>query len=565
MAAKHLSMAEELLNVVTEPFTKVLCLLHDSRTITIENFKRQHTELMKYHQLDSSILLTPDKKHPTTIGIFEVYRKKTGLNAAELKEMLIDWMCDKLTNCMAIALNQSKQTFAEWLQRITLKDDFVPDELTIYCLSHFLNIHTLVYTSNFCWSTLMNQFKFDKDELYEKSDIKLVYVGHNMYAELKHIRQPRPQLTHTVSTTPPGADNTKKRSSAGRCGRKVTNRGDKPRSKQGRKSTPPPLPPPPVPRPSRRNRCNINYLQLNDGLEKPAVTSPKTKKKKPYSPPPRAGPSASRQAANKKNRNKLDLKLLMEKTPDTEKLPDIVSNSEQQETFNAVTDNQTTTSREADSTLATNDGNGEFNGVTKTPLSNFSTPVTPVNTELLLETIALVTPENAEVLPETVLDTNDTITPALVGHDTATTTDEEEAAEALLALCNLPDMDDEEDGSDDNANLMPIGGPSMSININPVEVKLGADDVNQAIQQLPQESRFEASTDTLQSSAKGQIVGTDPQTSAQQEDSAPNKPVDSNSPPNLPTKGTLKVKNYGLKKSRQTKRIYRCQKCGCKE
>ena len=152
MAAKHLSMAEELLNAITEPFTKV-CLLHDSRTITIKNFKRQHTELMKHHWLDSSILQTADKKHPTTTGIFEVYGKKTGLNAVELKEMLIDWMCDKhteLTNCMAIALNQSKQTFAEWLQCVMLKDDFVPDGLTIYCLSHFLNIHTLVYTSNFC-------------------------------------------------------------------------------------------------------------------------------------------------------------------------------------------------------------------------------------------------------------------------------------------------------------------------------------------------------------------------------------------------------------------------------
>ena len=63
---------------------------------------------------------------------------------------------------------------------------------------------------------------------------------------------------------------------------------------------------------------------------KPVVTSPKTKKKKPYSPPPRAGPSASRQAANKKNCNKLYLELLTENTPDTEKLPDLVSNSEQQ-------------------------------------------------------------------------------------------------------------------------------------------------------------------------------------------------------------------------------------------
>ena len=145
---------------------------------------------------------------------------------------------------MAIALNQSSQTFTEWLQHITLKDDFVPDELTIYCLSHFLNVHTLVYTSNFCWSTLINQFKYDNDELYKKSDIKLVYVGHHMFAKLKHIRQPNPQPTPTVPTTSPGTDKAKKRMASGRCGQKVTNRGDKPRSKQNRKSTPLPLPPP---------------------------------------------------------------------------------------------------------------------------------------------------------------------------------------------------------------------------------------------------------------------------------------------------------------------------------
>ena len=338
-------MAEELLNAVTEPHTKVLCLLHDSRIISVDNFKRQHAELMKHHWIDSSILQTSDKQHPTTTGIFEVYGKKTGLNVTELKELLIDWMCDKrmeLSNCMAIALNQSKQTFTEWLQRITLNEEFVPDELTIYCLSRFLNIHTLVYTSNFCWSTLINQFKYDDDELYKKSDIRLVYVGHHMFAELKHIRQPKPQPTPTTPTTSPGTDKARKRMSSGRRGKKVTNRGDKPQSKQSRKpTTPPSLPPPPTPRPSRRSRRNIDYLQLNDGLEEPVVTSPKSRKKKPYSPPPRAGPSASRQAASRNKCNKLDLEQLMENTPDGNKLPDLVVNREPLETLNAITNDQT--------------------------------------------------------------------------------------------------------------------------------------------------------------------------------------------------------------------------------
>ena len=285
------------------------------------------------------------------------------------------------------------------------------------------------------------------------------------------------------------------------------------------------------------------------------MTSPKTKKKKPYSPPPRAEPSASRQAANKNKCNKLDLELLMENTPDANKLPDLVLNQEQWETLNAITDNQMTTSLETDNFLSRNEANAEFKGVTNTLSTNLSTQVTPENTELQSETIALVTPENTELMHDTVHDTNDTITPTPVGHDTATTTDEEEAAEALLALSDLPDVDDEEHDSDDNANLMPIGGPSMSIDVNPVEVKLGADDNNHAIEQLPRESRLEAVPQTSQPSDKGDFIDTDPQSSAQQE----------NSPPNSLTKGTLKVKNYDLKKLRQSNRTYRCQKCGRKE
>ena len=292
MASKHLSMAEELLNAVTEPHTKVLCLLHDSRITSIDNFKRQHTELMKHHWIDSNILQTSDKQHPTPTGIFEAFGKKTGQNASEPKELLIDWMCDngtELSNCMSIALNQSKQSFTKWLQRITLNDDFIPDELTIYCLSQFLNIHTLVYISDFCWSTLLNQFKYDDEELYIRSDIRLIYVGHHMFAELQHIRQPKPSLMSAPPSTPPNTNKTRKHAASGNRIKKVTSRGDRPWSKQSkRRTTPPSLPPPPTPWPSQRSKQNIDYLQLNDGLEEPAVTSPKSIKRKKYSPPPRA-------------------------------------------------------------------------------------------------------------------------------------------------------------------------------------------------------------------------------------------------------------------------------------
>ena len=69
----------------------------------------------------------------------------------------------------------------------------------------------------------------------------------------------------------------------------------------------------------------------------------------------------------------------MENTPDTEKLPDLVSNLEQQETFNAVTDTHTSTSPVSDSALTMNAENGEFNGITKTTFLDTVTPVAPEN------------------------------------------------------------------------------------------------------------------------------------------------------------------------------------------
>ena len=185
---------------------------------------------------------------------------------------------------MAIALTQSKLSFVEWLQKVTLNKKFVPDDLTIYCLSRFLNVHILVYTKDFCWSTLLKQFKMDEDELYSKSDIRLVYVGHDMYVELKHIRQPKPKQPQpaTPSITLPETKINKKSTKS-----KVTNRGDKPHSKPGKKLT---LPPPLEPRPPRRNHRRIDYLQLNDGLEEPELTPVKSKRHKPNSPPPAMDP-----------------------------------------------------------------------------------------------------------------------------------------------------------------------------------------------------------------------------------------------------------------------------------
>ena len=84
-----------------------------------------------------------------------------------------------------------------------------------------------------------------EEELHAKSDIKLVYVGRDMYVELKHIRQPRPQPPPGPVT--PSSDLSDKKitkTNTKSHKKKVTNRGDKPHSKPPKKPT---LPSPPEP------------------------------------------------------------------------------------------------------------------------------------------------------------------------------------------------------------------------------------------------------------------------------------------------------------------------------
>ena len=549
MAAKQISIAEELLNAVTpEPFTKVLCLLHDTRAVSTKNFKRKHPELMKHHWLDSTVLLSPDKSKPTCTGLFEIFGKLCSVNAVDMKEQLIDWICDNrvdLANCMSIALNQSKQSLTGWLQQIKMNDEFVLDELTLYCLARFTGHHALVYTNDFCWSTLLNQFRLSEDALYERSKVKLVYVGHHMFIELKDIRLPKPTPPVPAQTPKSVA----KKPKPNKRSKKVTSRGDKP--KHTKKSGEPirPVTPPP-PRPTRRNRKSIDYFELNDGLDEPVVEFPKQKKHKPYLPPPRAGPSTTRQAARKR-------KLCQDITEEM-KLPDLVSNTSTSDALNGRT--LTDPPRKCSRTQTLGQLNAPTNNLAVEQTRNDSiissnTPTSDVISE----------PEKTTVQPN--------VEP--IGHDTCTTTDEEDDIEALLALGELPDTSNTVDMQNDNEQLMPIGNFNTGIDINPVEIKLGTDDVAKAIAEIPVDHRFMPSVLNTKADASPAVENPnkDDSTSESESDQRPktppttNKDTTDNPVPDhtSPNKGTLKVTKYGLRKSHHKTRSYKCQNCGKRE
>ena len=160
-------------------------------------------------------------------------------------------------------------------------------------------------------------------------------------------------------------------------------------------------------------------------MEEPDTTPDKPKRQKIKSPPSRQGLSARRQAANKNKRDNQGKLAHQHPKLEIDKLPDLVVNSNKW---------------------------SEFTGVTST---------LDINTDQ--HSKSLVTPEKINIdIDDSV--SNSVPLPLPMGHDTATTTDEEEAAEALLTLGNALINDDLVQG-EDNATLMPIGKASTTVDI----------------------------------------------------------------------------------------------------
>ena len=59
--------------------------------------------------------------------------------------------------------------------------------MAIYCLSCLFKRHTIIFTSDYCWSTMENTITKTDQEVSEEIDVKLVYLGTCKYGEIKEI------------------------------------------------------------------------------------------------------------------------------------------------------------------------------------------------------------------------------------------------------------------------------------------------------------------------------------------------------------------------------------------
>ena len=202
-------------------------------------------------------------------------------------------------------LGHKNLSFDDWLEH-TVKDKNPADEIAIYCLARMYSRHVVIYTSSYCWSTLMRHFMYNEQEIHKHCDIRLILLGKFKYAHVRPIRlpfttipKPFPTNVKTEDVKPKIKDEPKgqrHRSKEGNVVNKITYRGQHLASKAinpnisssniinnySHVHNTRPTNSQPTKRSSKKplheSRWVIDYAMLNDGIDSDRSPSPKCKR-----------------------------------------------------------------------------------------------------------------------------------------------------------------------------------------------------------------------------------------------------------------------------------------------
>ena len=186
MACKT-TLTEEMFDLLKkEHFTKVLCGINPRIATTTEQCKSKYSSYLEGQWIDTSKMLTPlgDIKGNSVYDIFGRMYKMPG---SDVKWDVIDWMCDnrrELAANFSIPFRQQDLNITTWMQRVE-KDLSPVDEFVLYCIGQMYNKHIMVLTSQEPWSTMSRQFQMSTQDVYAKSDVRLIFMGPYKYAEIR--------------------------------------------------------------------------------------------------------------------------------------------------------------------------------------------------------------------------------------------------------------------------------------------------------------------------------------------------------------------------------------------
>ena len=202
-------------------------------------------------------------------------------------------MCDnhqQITSNISITLSNHERSYAEWFRYI--EDRSGPDELALYSLSRKHGIHTAVFNQSYVWTTFADHLQHSDEEIFSLCGVNLVFLGETTYGIIRKIRAPqtsipvpkqgkpnRTDTSHSTGKTDKTTcrSNNKKPTRHGRgrgCSRGRTTHTLS-ESREANYGIPAQQP---TVHSTNRNRAQIDYLVLNDGLEEDTRPSPKKRK-----------------------------------------------------------------------------------------------------------------------------------------------------------------------------------------------------------------------------------------------------------------------------------------------
>ena len=151
------SIASELIDsLVSEPFTKVVCLLDWKKGLSVEMFRKTRQALAGSYWIDTQRYTSP-RGTVNAQGIYEMFGEYSLTNGGEVRHGLIDWINerkDEIHKYVKIVLGHKSLSFNDWLD-YTAHDKNPADEIAIFCLAKMYSRHIVIYTASYCWSMLM--------------------------------------------------------------------------------------------------------------------------------------------------------------------------------------------------------------------------------------------------------------------------------------------------------------------------------------------------------------------------------------------------------------------------
>ena len=123
MVSRHnINIAEEL-NSQLEPqsFTKILCMLDNKSSTTIEQFKRSNLFLSSSQWIDSWKFLTC-RGAAIASGIFELFGQFSGKSGNEVGEDLLVWISENKNNvqtCVKVVLDHKGYNLSYWMTKMS--------------------------------------------------------------------------------------------------------------------------------------------------------------------------------------------------------------------------------------------------------------------------------------------------------------------------------------------------------------------------------------------------------------------------------------------------------------